>query len=61
VEYTSDVRHVAGRENMVADALSRYTAASVLPVEGGKLTKGELAAAQRGCEETQGSSGKMCK
>jgi len=43
-EFTSDLQHVAGVENMVADALSLYTAASVLPVQGGKVSSEELAA-----------------
>jgi len=44
-EYTSDVRHVAGRKNVVADALSR-PAAAVVPVEGGAVDLVELARAQ---------------
>jgi len=51
-EYTSDVRHVAGKENVVADALSR-PAAAVLPVAGGTIELEELARAQLSCVETQ--------
>jgi len=51
-EFTSDVRHVAGVDNVVADALSR-PAASVLPAEGGRIDLKELAAEQASCEETQ--------
>jgi len=55
VEYMSDIRHMAGQENVVAEALScyRYTAASVLPVEGGKLTTSDLATAQLACTEAK--------
>jgi len=49
-EYTSDVRHVPGKENMVADALSRPTCA-VAPVPNGQVDLVTLAAAQATCPE----------
>jgi len=52
-EFSADLLHVAGADNVVADALSRYTAAAVVPVQGGKVSSEELAAAQRTCKETQ--------
>jgi len=53
VEFTSDVRHVAGKDNVVADALSRPTAAAVVPVQGGKVSLAELADGQAACQECQ--------
>jgi len=67
-EYTTDIRHIAGALNVVADALSRppsvlpqpptcsFTAAevaAVTPTQGEKVTLEELAAHQLTCEETQ--------
>ena len=47
VEYTSDIWHVAGKENMVADCLSRPTEVLSLPrstkVAGIKVPSGSLA------------------
>lgn len=51
-EFTSDVRPVAGTENVVASALS-CPAASVLPAEGGHVDLKRLAGEQSSCEETQ--------
>jgi hypothetical protein len=51
-EYTSDVRHVPGKENVVADALSRPAAAIAAPAEG-KVNFAELARQQQLCAETQ--------
>jgi len=52
-EFSADLQHVAGVDNVVADALSQYTAAAVVPVQGGKVSSEELATAQRTCKETQ--------
>jgi RNase H-like domain found in reverse transcriptase/Reverse transcriptase (RNA-dependent DNA polymerase)/Integrase zinc binding domain/Integrase core domain len=49
-EYTSDIRHVPGKNNNVADALSR-PAAAVAPATCG-VDFQQLAAAQRVCSET---------
>jgi len=57
-EFTSDLQHMAEVENVVADALSRYTAAAVMPVQGGKVSTEELAAAQRTCLETSNLRGR---
>ena len=43
-EFTSEIKHVAGRDNVVADALSR-PAAAILPAEGGHLDLVEMACA----------------
>ena len=43
-KYTSDMRHIAGKENVVADALSP-PAAAVVPVEGGAVDLVKLAGA----------------
>jgi len=51
-EYTSDVQHLLGAENVVADALSR-PACAVLPAEGGKLDLKQIAAAQVTCPDSQ--------
>ena len=51
-EYTSDIKHVPGVENVVADALSRPTCA-VLPSQEGKVDLARLAEAQSTCKETQ--------
>jgi len=51
-EYTSDVQHVAGEKNVVADALSR-PACVVLPAEGGKIDLKQMAVAQATCGQTQ--------
>jgi len=50
-EYTSDVQHVAGKENVVADALSR-PACAVLPAPEGKVDLEKLAVAQATCRES---------
>ncbi len=50
-EYTSDIRHLPGRENVVADALSR-PAAAVVPPSAEAVPWAELAVAQRGCPAT---------
>jgi len=55
-EYTSDLRHLTGKENSVADALSRFTMAAVLPTAGGQVSFAELAAAQESCVETKAMS-----
>jgi len=51
-EFTSDMRHVPGAENVVADSLSR-PAASVLPTEKGHVDLKQLASQQQSCQETQ--------
>ena len=60
-EYTSDVQHIAGRKNVVADALSRPAAmvvnseglvAAVEPTADGKVDWMALAREQKDCEET---------
>ncbi|MBM3938427.1 MAG: DDE-type integrase/transposase/recombinase [Sphingomonadales bacterium] len=56
-EYTSEIKHVAGTENVVADALSR-PAAAVLPSEGGSVKLADLAQAQATCESVQSMVGK---
>jgi len=56
-EYTSDIQHVAGVENVVADTLSR-PACAVLPSDGGRISLGELSAAQATCKESQEWRGK---
>jgi hypothetical protein len=49
-EYTSDIRHVPGKNNTMADALSR-PADAVAPATGG-VDYRRLAAAQKVCQET---------
>jgi hypothetical protein len=51
-EYTSDVRHVAGVDNMVADALSRPAAAFAVPAAS-PINFSVLARDQVGCADTQ--------
>jgi RNase H-like domain found in reverse transcriptase/Integrase zinc binding domain/Integrase core domain len=53
VEFTSDIRHVPGCENMVADMLSgpAMVIAAALPYSGGEINYEELAAAQSTCAE----------
>jgi cleavage and polyadenylation specificity factor subunit 1 len=51
-EYTSDIRHVAGKENVVADALSRPAAAVAAPASQ-RVDLAELARDQVGCAATQ--------
>jgi len=51
-EFSADLQHVAKVDNVVADALSRYTAAAVVLVQGGKVLSEELATAQHMCGET---------
>jgi len=51
-EFTSDVQHVPGVENVVADSLSR-PAASVLPTEKGHVDLRQLAEEQPSCQEIQ--------
>ena len=50
-EFTSDVRHVAGKANVVADALSRPAAAIAAP-SSQRVDYTQLAAAQQVCQET---------
>ena len=57
-EFTSDIRHVAGKENVVADALSR-PAAAVAPVEGVYMDLKNLARAQADCPETVELRGRL--
>jgi len=52
-KYTTDVQHLAGTDNVVADTLSRYTAAAVVPTAGQQVTTDELASAQAACAATQ--------
>jgi hypothetical protein len=53
-EFTSDVRHVAGQDNIVADALSRPPVASLVPPTPSAASDLQsLASRQRGCEETR--------
>jgi hypothetical protein len=59
-EFTSDVKHVAGQDNLVADALSRPPVAVLVPPTSspGSSAASDLegiAAMQRGCAETQQS------
>jgi hypothetical protein len=51
-EFTTDIRHVAGKENIVADALSR-PAAVVAPSTSGRLDWHAIARDQTSCDETQ--------
>ena len=60
VEYTSEIRHVAGADNVVADVLSRPSAvadqppavgAVVLPASTGPLNQTALAAVQATCKQ----------
>ena len=51
-EYTNDIRHIAGVNNVVADALSR-PAAMVVPAPGGEVDLSQLAREQLGCQGTQ--------
>ena len=51
-EYTSDVRHIAGRDNVVADALSRPAAAVAAPASS-TVDFASLARAQRESNEVQ--------
>jgi hypothetical protein len=57
-ELTSDVQHVAGQDNLVADALSRPPVAVLVPPTSSPGSSASsnlegLAARQRGCAETQ--------
>jgi cleavage and polyadenylation specificity factor subunit 1 len=54
-EYTTDIRHVAGAENVVADALSRPAAAlaAVEPTAGEALDYAEMAREQLVCEDVK--------
>jgi hypothetical protein len=54
-EYTSDVRHVAGKSNLVADALSRPAAPAQAAVD-----FSELARQQATCQETAKLAAKGC-
>jgi RNase H-like domain found in reverse transcriptase len=51
-EFTSDVRHVLGKEHVAADALSRPAAAIAVPAEG-RVDFEELARQQLLCAETK--------
>ncbi len=56
-EFTSDVRHVAGQDNIVADALSRPPAASLVPPTPSAASDLQsLASRQQGCGETRRAS-----
>ena len=57
-EFTSDIRHMAGKENVVADALS-CPAAAVAPVEGVYMDLKSLARAQADCPETAELCGRL--
>ena len=50
-EFTSEIKHVPGKQNVVADAMSR-PAAAVMPAEGEQLNLEEMARAQQQCEQT---------
>jgi cleavage and polyadenylation specificity factor subunit 1 len=50
-EYTSDIRHVPGKSNVVADALSR-PAAAIAPPAAASVDFGRMAELQAACEET---------
>jgi hypothetical protein len=55
-EFTSDVQHMAGRDNIVADALSRPPVASLvspLPPASAGSDLQSFASRQRGCVDTQ--------
>jgi hypothetical protein len=52
-EYTTDIRHVAGCENVVADVLSRPTAAVEPADNGDGVDYAQLASDQLQCEEVQ--------
>jgi transposase InsO family protein len=57
-EFTSDVQHVAGQDNLVADALSRPPVATLVPPSSPRGTSASsdlagLAFRQRGCADTQ--------
>jgi hypothetical protein len=54
-EFTADIRHVPGKENVVADCLSRPAAclAAVPPYSGEKLDYNKFAAAQATCKSVQ--------
>ncbi len=59
-EFTSDIRHVAGQDNVAADALSRPPVAALVPPGAGPAVVSDLrglADRQRGCEETVRASG----
>ena len=51
-EFTSDIRHIAGKDNVVADALSR-PAAGVGPSASRQLALVEFAKQQAGCQAVQ--------
>ena len=51
-EFTSEIKHVAGCDNVVAETLSR-PAVAVLPAEGEHMDLVEMAHAQQLCGETQ--------
>ena len=51
-EFTSDIRHIAGKDNVVADALSR-PAAGVVPSASRQLALVEFAKQQAGCQAVQ--------
>ena len=51
-EFTSDIRHIPGADNVVADALSR-PAAAVLPAPGGEVDFVEMAEKQKSCPDVK--------
>ena len=55
-EFTADLRHIAGKENVVADALSR-PAAAVAPAPRGQVDFAALARAQENCQEVAAMRG----
>jgi cleavage and polyadenylation specificity factor subunit 1 len=61
-EYTSDIRHVAGKQNVVADMLSRPPAVCAVPASADDLDYAAIAEQQRNCptvEEAKSSSLKL--
>jgi cleavage and polyadenylation specificity factor subunit 1 len=52
-EFTSDIRHVAGRDNQAADAMSRPPVAAVAPAPGEQIDYADMAAQQSTCQATQ--------
>jgi len=57
-EYTSDIRHVTGKDNVVADMLSRPppTVVCAVPASSQSLDYSAIAAAQRTCPSVQGAA-----
>jgi hypothetical protein len=57
-EFTSDIRHIAGEENIVADTLSRPPAARVAAVTAAdvQLDYAAIAAGQADCPDTRAAN-----